>query len=75
MAARPLLVEHVRKHLVLKRGYYTRIDTAIPRSVQRLLLEGMPDDTVQISLREHGTWIADIKIKVGGKISIHMEEA
>lgn len=73
MAARPLLVEYFRKNQVIKRGYYARIATAIPRATERLLIEGQPRDVVQISLREHGTLIADVVLKVGGVVVIRTE--
>jgi hypothetical protein len=74
MSTRPLLATwHRGEFTPRKPRRYARISTALPRILQLLILEGQPKDIVQISLADHGTWIADIKLHVGGKITIKLE--
>jgi hypothetical protein len=73
-SSRPILATwHRGSTEIRKPRRYSRVSTALPRILQLLLLEGQPKDVVQISLADFGTWIADIKISVGGKISIRLE--
>ena len=50
--------------------YYARLDTAIPRAVQLLILEGQPKDVIELAHSEHGFQIGTIKIHVGGRIDV-----
>lgn len=71
MSTRPLLAEWHRGRVQLPfRRHYARIDTALPKVVAHLLINGQPGDTIQISLREWGTWIADINVHALGRISL-----
>lgn len=71
MAKRLLVAQfHRNNQPILAKRYFNRVDTAIPRCVQLVLLDGEPGDTIQISSSEFGYWIADIRVRAGGKIDI-----
>jgi len=53
---------------------YVRVQTAIPRAVEILLWLGSPGDVVELSHAEFGFTIATIKVHVGGKVTIQVED-
>lgn len=72
---RPLLAEWHRGTTPMPwRRCYARIDTALPKLIYQLLINGQPGDTIQLSLRQYGTWIADVKAHADGMFSIILSE-
>lgn len=51
---------------------YARIDTAFPRAVELLIIDGEPGDVIEFSHSEYGFQIGTVKIKAGGKITINI---
>lgn len=50
--------------------HYSRLDTAFPRCVQRLLQDGQPGDLYEVAHAEFGFQIGTIKVHTGGKIDL-----
>lgn len=77
MATRPYVTSFTRKvdnrYEVLNMRHYARLNTAIPKSIARLLDYGQPGDKVEIAHAEHGFQIAVISAHVGGVIRIRID--
>jgi len=72
----PSKIETARKapYQVLSTRRFVRLDTAIPRAVQLLILQGQPGDVIELAHHEHGFQIATIKIHSGGKFNIQISK-
>lgn len=68
--ALPIAAVIYHRQRPLRTRRYARIQTAIPRAISWLLLEGEPGDLVEFSLAHSGTQLAVIKVHAGGGITI-----
>lgn len=77
--ARPLLLTFFRKNvdmasLGMAPRRLARINTALPRAIQLLVMNGQPGDVAEIAHAEFGFQIATIRIHVGGRFTIQLME-
>lgn len=72
--SRPILATFYHKNEQKNARRYARIDTALPKAVYRLILEGEPGDVIEFSHAEWGFQIGTAKIKVGGNIILNWTE-
>lgn len=70
MAKRPLKATIFRKHEEIRKAYYSRMTTAMNRSVEFAIWDCQPGDVIMIEMRESGLEIATCKVRVGGKLDI-----
>lgn len=68
--SRPYVGSYQRHFSPYKKAHYVRLDTAIPRAINHLLLHGMPGDVFELAHSEFGFQVATVKVHVGGKITI-----
>lgn len=67
-------VQWFRRNECISTRRYGRLNTSIPKSVERLILEGHPNDVIQIVYGDQQIHVADLVIKVGSKINIHFSK-
>lgn len=72
MAERNLILTLHRKRKQMWVRNYSRIDTAVPRATQLLILEGEPGDVMELA-HVNGKQLGTIKMKVNGHIVANWE--
>lgn len=69
---RPYVVTlHRKRKQVGNPRRYARLDTAFPRSVQRLILDGEPGDLYEVAHAEFGFQIGTVKVNAKGKVALN----
>lgn len=74
MAKRPIQASIFRKHEEVRKAYYSRMTTAMNRSVEFAIWDCFPGDVIVISMRESGLEIATCKVRVGGRLDVQWAE-
>lgn len=68
MSERNIVAQLHSKMGLLWTRRFARLDTAIPRATQLLMLEGQPGNVVEFSHAVTGLQLGTIKLRVGGKM-------
>ena len=74
MAKRPLKATIFRKNNEIRKAYYSRMTTAMNRSVEFAIWDCEPSDVIVIEMRESGLEIATCKVRIGGKLEVQWAE-
>ena len=55
--------------------YYGKLATALPKCIERLVLDGQPGDTYEVAHRDFGFQVATVRVGVHGRsVSTYLEE-
>lgn len=65
---RNIVATLLRKNKPVFTRRYARVDTAVPRLSQVMMLEAQPRDVVELSHAVTGLWIGSIIMRVHGKL-------
>lgn len=74
MAKRPLKATIFRKNTEIRKAYYSRMTTAMNRSVEFAIWDCEPGDVIVIEMRESGLEISTCKVKLGGRLDVQWAE-
>ena len=70
MAKRPIQATIFRNNKAIRKAYYSRLTTAMNRSVKFGMWDCEPKDVIVVSMRVSGLEVATCKVRIGGKLDI-----
>lgn len=72
---RPYIVTlHRKRKPVGSPRHYSRLDTAFPRCVQRLIQDGQPGDCYEVASADHGFQVGTVTINAKGNVALRFAE-